>query len=56
MIAEACESKEILDLSEHVQYQDIDKIAKVFHVNEIEKNMENGFLNAIYSKLALKNI
>ena len=57
-IAEACESecKEITDISEHVQFQDIDRIAKLFNVNEIEKKMDNGFLNAIYSKLALKNI
>ena len=31
-------------------------IGKMFEIKEAEKKMENGFLNAIYSKLALKNI
>ena len=35
----------------------MDKIIKTFEVKEIEKTVgENGTLNAIYSKLALKNI
>ena len=29
---------------------------KMFEVKETDKHMENGVLNAIYSRLALKNI
>ena len=49
--------KEMGDLASHVEYQDMEKILKIFEVKEIEKNIgENGTLNSIYSKLALKNI
>ncbi len=34
----------------------MDKIQKIFDIKEIEKKYENGFLNAVYSKLALKNL
>jgi tRNA threonylcarbamoyladenosine modification (KEOPS) complex Cgi121 subunit len=56
-VSEALEGeKEIEDLSRHVEYQDIEKISKMFDIKEVEKKHENGFLNTIYSKLALKNI
>lgn len=61
-IREACERQEgdsgfeITDLTEHAKFQDMDKIGKLFDVKEQERKMENGFLNAIYSKLALKNL
>jgi hypothetical protein len=48
--------KEIEDLSNHVEYQDLDKIGKIFDIKDVERRYENGFLNTLYSKLALKNL
>jgi len=45
---------EIQDLSQHIQFQDLSKIKQLFELKEAELEMENGFSNAVYSKLALK--
>lgn len=56
-ISEALGTGECEDLSQHIESQDIDKIAKIFEVKDNERTLtENGFLNSIYSKLALKNM
>ena len=34
----------------------MDKIGRLFDVKEHERKLENGFLNTVYSKLALKNV
>lgn len=34
----------------------MEKIGQMFEVKEVERKLENGFLNSIYSKLALKNL
>jgi hypothetical protein len=34
----------------------MEKIIKLFEVKEAERKMENGLHNAIYSRLALKNM
>ena len=47
---------EIEDLNAHVEYQDINQIIKLFEIKDLERNMDNGFLGAVYSRLALKKI
>lgn len=47
---------EIEDLGKHVEYQDMPHIIKSFEVKDHETKMENGVLNAIYAKLALKGL
>ena len=46
---------EIEELTRHVEFQDYESIIKSFEVKEFDKQRENGVLNTIYSKLALKN-
>ena len=56
-IIEALEgNQEITDLGQLHKYQDLEKIGKLFEVKENERRLPNGFLTAIYSKLALKNL
>ena len=56
-ISEACDgTEEIKNLLRHTDYMDADKIFKLFDIKENEKKLENGWLNAVYSRLALKNI
>ena len=43
-------------MSQLSKYNDLDKIGRMFEVKENERKIENGFLNSIYSKLALKNL
>lgn len=44
------------DMAEHVKYQDLEWIIKHFEVKDVDRKYENGVLNAIYSKLALKGL
>lgn len=49
------EGGEIADLTRHVEFQDYESIIKSFEVKESDKLIDNGVLNTVYSKLALKN-
>jgi hypothetical protein len=49
-------NQEIPDLTQLSRFNDTDKIGRLFEVKDLERRMESGFHNAIYSKLALKNM
>eukprot|EP00347_Sterkiella_histriomuscorum_P009593 403340612 len=54
-VSEIC-IKEIEDISRHVDFQDQESIVKYFDIKEVERQFENGLLNAVYSRLALKGL
>ena len=49
--------KELPNLNDHLEFQSIEDIMRMFDLKEPEKTLpQNGILTSIYTKLALKNL